>query len=143
MMGVNYMKSLYIYLLGLVLVLGLIFFPRVNNQDSKINFLISDSVSSLINLESPKENICSEEDEAKLMEFGEILKEKGYIDISISEYMPEGEDRVYLLAEAKNSNNEEIEKGIAYITVKLTENERVEELIVSSIVTIRENKDNF
>lgn len=108
-----------------------------------MNDLISDSVSSLINLESPKENIFSEKDEAKLLEFGEILKEKGYMDIGISEYMPEGEYIVYLLAEAKNSKNEEIEKEIFYITVKLTENDSVEELIVSSMVNIKENKDNF
>ncbi|MBP2027767.1 hypothetical protein J2Z35_001565 [Acetoanaerobium pronyense] len=137
------MKRRYIYIAMLVLLsLGIIFI-NIKSSSEKANSQISKAISDIINMENQKQSIISSDDEAKLIEFIEKLKEKGYTDIKISEYMPEEENIVYLLAQAKNSADEEIEKGIFYITVTLTEQKEVQDLIVSSVVNIRKNKDNF
>ena len=136
------MKKRYIYIAMLVLIsLGIIFINI--NSSEKADSQISKAISDIINMENPKQSIISSDDEAKLIEFIEKLKEKGYTDIQISEYMPDGENIVYLLAQAQNSTDEEIEKGVFYITVTLTEQKKVQDLIVSSVVNIRKNKDNF
>lgn len=136
------MKKRYIYIAMLVLIsLGIIFINI--NSSEKADILVSKAISDIINMENPKQSIISSDDEAKLIEFIEKLKEKGYTEIQISEYMPDGENIVYLLAQAQNSADEEIEKGVFYITVTLTEQKKVQDLIVSSVVNIRKNKDNF
>ena len=56
--------------------------------------------------------------------------------------MPDDEDNVYILGKTKNKD-EKIGNGIFYITVRLTENQNIESLIISSIVKIREDKENF
>lgn len=137
------MKKRYIYIAMLVLLsLGIIFI-NIKSSSDKADILVSKAISDIINMENPKQSIISSDDEAKLIEFIEKLKEKGYTDIHISEYMPDGENIVYLLAQVQNSADEEIEKGVFYITVTLTEQKKVQDLVVSSVVNIRKNKDNF
>ena len=95
-----------------------------------------------MNSQKPDIEVLSTSDADKLTEFKETITAQGYTDIEISGYMPDDEDNVYILVKAKNKD-EKIGNGIFYITVRLTENQNIESLIISSIVKIREDKENF
>ena len=131
-------KSLVIIVIAILIIVGL----KVNYESSKIDAQIIDSVRTLMNSQQPDIEVLSSSDADKLTEFKETITAQGYTDIEISGYMPDDEDNVYILVKAKNKD-EKIGNGIFYITVRLTENQNIESLIISSIVKIREDKENF
>ena len=131
-------KSLVIIVIAILIIVGL----KVNYESSKIDAQIIDSVRTLMNSQQPDIEVLSTSDADKLTEFKETITAQGYTDIEISGYMPDDEDNVYILVKAKNKD-EKIGNGIFYITVRLTENQNIESLIISSIVKIREDKENF
>ena len=131
-------KSLVVIVIAILIIVGL----KVNYESSKIDAQIIDSVRTLMNSQKPDIEVLSTSDADKLTEFKETITAQGYTDIEISGYMPDDEDNVYILEKAKNKD-EKIGNGIFYITVRLTENQNIESLIISSIVKIREDKENF
>ena len=131
-------KSLVIIVIAILIIVGL----KVNYESSKIDAQIIDSVRTFMNSQKPDIEVLSTSDADKLTEFKETITAQGYTDIEISGYMPDDEDNVYILVKAKNKD-EKIGNGIFYITVRLTENQNIESLIISSIVKIREDKENF
>lgn len=131
-------KSLVVIVIAILIIVGL----KVNYESSKIDAQIIDSVRTLMNSQQPDIEVLSTSDADKLTEFKETITAQGYTDIEISGYMPDDEDNVYILVKAKNKD-EKIGNGIFYITVRLTENQNIESLIISSIVKIREDKENF
>ena len=131
-------KSLVVIVIAILIIVGL----KVNYESSKIDARIIDSVRTLMNSQQPDIEVLSSSDADKLTEFKETINAQGYTDIEISGYMPDDEDNVYILGKAKNKD-EKIGNGIFYITVRLTENQNIESLIISSIVKIREDKENF
>ena len=131
-------KSLVVIVIAILIIVGL----KVNYESSKIDAQIIDSVRTLMNSQKPDIEVLSTSDADKLTEFRETITAQGYTDIEISGYMPDDEDNVYILVKAKNKD-EKIGNGIFYITVRLTENQNIESLIISSIVKIREDKENF
>ena len=131
-------KSLVVIVIAILIIVGL----KVNYESSKIDARIIDSVRTLMNSQQPDIEVLSTSDADKLTEFKETITAQGYTDIEISGYMPDDEDNVYILVKAKNKD-EKIGNGIFYITVRLTENQNIESLIISSIVKIREDKENF
>lgn len=131
-------KSLVVIVIAILIIVGL----KVNYESSKIDAQIIDSVRTLMNSQKPDIEVLSTSDADKLTEFKETITAQGYTDIEISGYMPDDEDNVYILVKAKNKD-EKIGNGIFYITVRLTENQNIESLIISSIVKIREDKENF
>ena len=131
-------KSLVVIVIAILIIVGL----KVNYESSKIDAQIIDSVRTLMNSQKPDIEVLSSSDADKLTEFKETITAQGYTDIEISGYMPDDEDNVYILVKAKNKD-EKIGNGIFYITVRLTENQNIESLIISSIVKIREDKENF
>ena len=131
-------KSLVVIVIAILIIVGL----KVNYESSKIDAQIIDSVRTLMNSQKPDIEVLSISDADKLTEFKETITAQGYTDIEISGYMPDDEDNVYILVKAKNKD-EKIGNGIFYITVRLTENQNIESLIISSIVKIREDKENF
>lgn len=131
-------KSLVVIVIAILIIVGL----KVNYESNKIDAQIIDSVRTLMNSQKPDIEVLSTSDADKLTEFKETITAQGYTDIEISGYMPDDEDNVYILVKAKNKD-EKIGNGIFYITVRLTENQNIESLIISSIVKIREDKENF
>ena len=131
-------KSLVVIVIAILIIVGL----KVNYESSKIDAQIIDSVRTIMNSQKPDIEVLSTSDADKLTEFKETITAQGYTDIEISGYMPDDEDNVYILVKAKNKD-EKIGNGIFYITVRLTENQNIESLIISSIVKIREDKENF
>ena len=131
-------KSLVVIVIAILIIVGL----KVNYESNKIDAQIIDSVRTLMNSQRPDIEVLSTSDADKLTEFKETITAQGYTDIEISGYMPDDEDNVYILVKAKNKD-EKIGNGIFYITVRLTENQNIESLIISSIVKIREDKENF
>ena len=131
-------KSLVVIVIAILIIVGL----KVNYESSKIDAQIIDSARTLMNSQQPDIEVLSISDADKLTEFKETITAQGYTDIEISGYMPDDEDNVYILVKAKNKD-EKIGNGIFYITVRLTENQNIESLIISSIVKIREDKENF
>ena len=131
-------KSLVVIVIAILIIVGL----KVNYESSKIDAQIIDSVRTFMNSQKPDIEVLSTSDADKLTEFKETITAQGYTDIEISGYMPDDEDNVYILVKAKNKD-EKIGNGIFYITVRLTENQNIESLIISSIVKIREDKENF
>ena len=131
-------KSLVVIVIAILIIVGL----KVNYESNKIDAQIIDSVRTLMNSQKPDIEVLSTSDADKLTEFKETITAQGYTDIEISGYMPDDEDNVYILVKAKNKD-EKIGNGIFYITVRLTENQNIESLIISSIVKIRKDKENF
>ena len=131
-------KSLVVIVIAILIIVGL----KVNYESSKIDAQIIDSVRTLMNSQKPDIEVLSTSDADKLTEFKETITAQGYTDIEISGYMPDDEDNVYILGKTKNKD-EKIGNGIFYITVRLTENQKIESLIISSILKIREDKENF